>query len=70
MNDIHIAENVGDGLFAFLLLEHPHSYLQLRLKKVEVVHNFLVQDNSYCIGIVQYVQVTAGGVYSYLPRIS
>ena len=35
--NVHITENVGGGLFAFLLLEPPQSYLQLRLKKVEVV---------------------------------
>jgi len=69
--NVHITENVGGGLFAFLLLEPPQSYIQLRLKKVEVIHNFLVQDISYLICVLWYVQImkTAGNVYASLESV-
>ena len=44
MNEVQIAENVGGGLFVTLFLELPQSYIELRLKKIEVVHNLLIQD--------------------------
>ena len=44
INEVHIAENVGGGLTAGFHPKFFQSYVQLRLKNVVVVHNFLPQD--------------------------
>ena len=44
INGVYIAENVGGGLHVSLFPRLPQSYIQLKLKDVEVVHNLLVLD--------------------------
>ena len=43
MNEVYIAENVGGGLYVNLLPQLSENNVQLRLKKVAVVQNFIVQ---------------------------
>ena len=43
MDDVHIAENVGVGLFTSLLIEHPQSNIQLRLNRTKMVN--VLQEN-------------------------
>ena len=42
MNAVHIAENVGGGLHVSLVSKLPQGNIQLKLKGIAVVHNFLV----------------------------
>ena len=59
MNEVQIAENVGGGLFVFLFFfELPQIYIELRLKKIEVVHNLLIQDKLQIYGnVVQFEEL-------------
>ena len=47
MNKVHIAENVGGGLHVPLFPQLSQSYIQLRLKEIEIVHNFLIQHTDF-----------------------
>ena len=72
MNDVHILENVGGGLTAAIYPHLPQNYIQVRLKQVAVVHNFLVQNDLKAEGsIVQFkLMPNAGGdVYTSLESV-
>ena len=64
LNDVCIAENVGGGLAVSFRLEFPQKNVQLRLKNVEVVHNFVVQDNiqvyGYFVRVEQHYMERSG----------
>ena len=45
INEVQITENVGGGLFVSLLPQLSQSNIQLKLKEIEVLHNFLVQKD-------------------------
>ena len=47
MNKVHIAENVGGGLYVSLIPQLSQSYIQLRLNEIEIVHNFLIQHTDF-----------------------
>ena len=66
MKQVHIAENAGGGLHTTFLLRLSQSYIHLKMQKVEVIHNFLIQTNYQPHGAVVYFNVhitNAGGVY-------
>ena len=73
MNKVHIAENVGGGLHVLLALQHSESYIQLRLKEIEIVHNFLIQHIDFNINayVVQFVELmtNAGRVNTSLESV-
>ena len=76
MNELYIAENVGGGLAVNCLPQLPQSYIRLKLKSVEVVHNFLVreyfQDSRRIYGFVVRFEkgvINAGGVYTSLESV-
>ena len=66
IKQVHIAENVGGGLHISFFLRLSQSYVQLKVQKVEVMHNFLIQTNYQPHGtVVQFNGhlTNAGGVY-------
>ena len=76
MNELYIAENVGGGLAINCLPQLPQSYIRLKLKNVEVVHNYLVreyfQDNRRIYGFVVRFEkgvINAGGMYTSLESV-
>ena len=76
MNKLYIAENVGGGLLVNCLPQLPQSYIQMKLKNVEVVHNYLGRDNFQdkrrLYGFVVRFEkgaINAGGVYTSLESV-
>ena len=69
MDDVHIAENVGVGLFTSLLVEHPQSNIQLRLNRTKMVHNFLVKDKLGHVVRFERVISGSGSVYISLESV-
>ena len=71
INEVYIAENVGGDLFASLALEFPQSNIQLKLKKIDVEHNFLVRqklEHIYIVRVEEY-RTNTGGVYTSLESV-
>ena len=71
MNKVHLAENVGGGLYASLALELPQSNIQLKLKKIDIEHNFIVRQRYKHIYIVRLEEpmTNTGGVYTSLESV-
>lgn len=73
MNKLYIAENVGGGLLVNFLPQLPQSYIQMKLKDVEVVHNYLVEDDDRRIYgfVVRFEKgvINPGGVYTSLESV-
>ena len=66
LNEVCIAENVGGGLAVSFCLEFSQSYVQLRLRDVEVVHNFLIQQvYGYFVWFEQHF-ITHSGVHTFI----
>jgi len=73
MNKLYIAENVGGGLLVNFLPQLPQSYIQMKLKNVEVVHNYLVEDDDrrrygFVVRFEKGV-INPGGVYISLESV-
>ena len=72
INEVHMAENVGGGLYAFLLPQISQSSVQLRLKEIEVIHNFLVDNGFQVNGHVvcfEESKANSGRVYTSLESV-
>ena len=67
MNGVYIAENVGGGLSVFLVPQLSQNNVRLRLKKVLVVHNFLVQGR-YVVRFDK-IMTSTGSVYISLELV-
>ena len=52
VNEVHIVENVGGGLVVTFVPQIPQSNIHLRLKQIEVAHNFVVQESVEVQGYV------------------
>jgi len=68
MNEVHIAENFGGGLSVPILPHFPQSFIQLRLKKVAVVYNFLVRK-VYVVQFEQLMTNIGGNAYTSLESV-
>ena len=69
LNKVRIAENIGGGLYVSIVPQLSQSYIQLWLKEIEVIHNFLVEDNFQVYGYVvrfEELMTSAGDVYTSL----
>ena len=72
IKQVHIAQNVGGGLHISFISQLSQSYIQLKVEKVEVIHNFLIQTNYELYGAaVQFNGhlTNAGGVYIFLESV-
>ena len=72
IKQVYIAENVGGGLHISFFPQLPQSYIRLKVEKVEVIHNFLIQTNYELYGtVVQFNGhiKNAGGVYISLESV-
>ena len=72
IKQVHIAENAGGGLLVSLFPRLSQSYIQLKVQNVEVVPNFLIQNNFQFAGaVVQFKGhlTNAGGVYIFLESV-
>ena len=72
IKQVHIAENVGGGLWTFLYPQLSQSYIQLKVQNVEVVHNFSIQTNLEFSGAVVQLNgypTNAGSVYISLESV-
>ena len=72
LNKVRIAENIGGGLYVSIAPQLSQSYIQLWLKEIEVIHNFLVEDNFQVYGYVvrfEELMTSAGDVYTSLESV-
>ena len=72
IKQVHIAENVGGSLHISFFPQLSESYIRLKVEKVEVIHNFLIQTNYELYGtVVQFNGhiKNAGGVYISLESV-
>ena len=72
MNELHIAENVGGGLHVSLLSKLPPGNIQLKLKGIAVVHNFLIQGTFQAPSYIVWFEGpmrNAYGVYTSLESV-